>query len=678
MSYINKSASGWARRLLFCAILGLLGGSAWAGQSPYATTIIINGKVITADSDNPKDVTMAQAVAIQNNKILAVGSNEAIKKLSADWTEVIDAKGNTVTPGLIDTHSHLYDTSLGFPWVVQSMPELLEIHLHGNNVDELTSLTKKAIAARRNQVKKGEWIRVGLAPAEVAVKTFGKTITRAVLDALAPDNPVLVSTRGGSVQNTKSIEAFESYYDVKLDPAYWKVDRKLGWSPEYTDFTRCSSIDLIAGTRKNMDKYIRGYFQVMQVNAQIGVTTYKTHIQCEKGWDASVHLGRNHLMPIRLAWANRWMQPFNPRIEETYRRIGDWTGDGSKFLFSIGSSVGGIDAGGVGWCTDIPAKSKAIKAREECPPAPEGVDLPFITKRTKEGNLGIATNRGRRVEHFVTLVKDAADDRLTGIPGWHTSGEGTLELMQKTYQHYMSDKRLRQLRIESDHCHTVTPAQIQVAARLNWTFSCDISSTPTKVLKQGYGEEYLSRTTPVGMMLKAGVRTVISEFSSQGHVRHSAFEDGKAWITGVTSDGVTWGVPESRVPDKMTLLLMMTRWGAYPLWKNRELGSIEVGKTADIVILNGDYMATPASKLDTLVPLMTMVGGQVDYEAPGLRGNTLRFNPDSADWTVVKKTPTDIWRWKDGAPCIPSFLSGAAEGDCSTGPIDRETAQAGQ
>jgi len=141
-------------------------------------------------------------------------------------------------------------------------------------------------------------------------------------------------------------------------------------------------------------------------------------------------------------------------------------------------------------------------------------------------------------------------------------------------------------------------------------------------------------------------------------VRSSAFEDGVEWLTGLTSDGVQWGVPESRVPDKMTLLLMMTRYGAYPLWKEDELGSIEPGKTADIVILNGDYMETPAKNLDDLVPEMTMVGGQVTYEDPSLRGNTLRFNPDSADWTIEKKTPTDIWRWTK-TPSIPPFLSGA-------------------
>ena len=67
-------------------------------------------------------------------------------------------------------------------------------------------------------------------------------------------------------------------------------------------------------------------------------------------------------------------------------------------------------------------------------------------------------------------------------------------------------------------------------------------------------------------MLKAGARVVISEYGIQGELRDSPFEDGVMWLTRKI-DGETWGVPEEAVPDRMTLMLMMTRWGAYPLWR---------------------------------------------------------------------------------------------------------------
>ncbi|MEE9136111.1 MAG: amidohydrolase family protein [Gammaproteobacteria bacterium] len=631
-----------------CALISV----AHAGTSPYAETVILNGMVITADSDDPEDISIKQAIAIAGDRIMAVGSDEEIKQLIAAWTEVIDAKGNSVIPGLIDTHNHIYETSTGFPWVIRSMPEMMEINMRSESGEQLVANLEKAVAARARQILTGQWIRVELNPASVAVKVFGKTITRDSLDRVGPKHPVFVRTRGGSVLNSMAIQAIEDYYGNTLPDEYWMEDRELGWSGEYTDFSRCIGVDLIANASGNFDKYIKGYFEVMQANAQIGVTTHKTHLQCEGGFSASAHLARNDMLPIRLAWGHRWMQPFNPRIKETYRRIGDWTGYGSDFMWSIGSSVGGIDAGGVGWCTSIPADDR-IKSREQCPPAPPGVEVKAITE------INTVRNRTRRTEHLTTLAQLAADGRITGIPGWHVSGDGALELLFQTYRATgMSDEKIKTLRIESDHCHSVTQDQIKMAVRLGHTFSCDATDTPTKVLKEGYGEEYLTLNAPVASMLKAGAHVVISEYGIQGELRSSPFEDGVMWLTRKI-DGETWGVPEEAVPDRMTLLLMMTRWGARPLWKEHNLGSIEPGKFADIVILNGDYMAGPDEDLDKLTSVMTFIGGQIAFESDELRGNTLRFNTDSADWTFVQNTPTSIWRWQE-APVLPPFLTGAA------------------
>ena len=198
------------------SVMSLLAATAQAAPAPYAETVILNGKVITADSDDPQDITMAEAIAIYGDRIMAVGSNEDIRKLIADWTEVIDAKGNSVIPGLIDTHNHIYETSTGFPWVVKSLPELLEIDVRANTEQELADILHKAVAARANQVEDGTWIRIRLNPAEVAVKTFGDEVTRGSLDEVGPDNPVFVSTRGGSVLNTKAIEAVEGHYGNSL------------------------------------------------------------------------------------------------------------------------------------------------------------------------------------------------------------------------------------------------------------------------------------------------------------------------------------------------------------------------------------------------------------------------------------------------------------------------------
>lgn len=621
--------------LLVSGLLGL--SQAHAGPSPYATTVIINGKVIAADSDDIKKIGFYEAIAIQDNEIMAVGSNAEIKKYVADWTETIDAKGNTVLPGLIDTHNHLYENTLqAFPWVLNTIPELLQIDLSAKSEEEMIDLALKASVARSKQIPAGQWIQVNLAPARIAVNVIGKKITKKILDEQIPNHPIFMSTRGGAVYNTAGIKSIEARFRNPIPDDFW-IDKVAGWSGDYTDGPRCIRGDVIVADAHRENEYTKGYLEVMQLNAQTGLTTHSTHIQCENGFNASVHLDRNHLMPIRLSWGHRWMQPFNPRITETYWRIGDWTGYGSNMMWSNGSSAGAFDGGGVAWCTSIPAKTPELKKRELCP-----------TPESSTANM-------RRLEHYKVLVELAAAGRQTGIPGWHMAGDGALKFFQdELMKSGMSLKKLHSLRLQTDHCHSVTQDQIKLAARIGQTFSCDATEVPSEVLKADYGDEYLTLNAPMGSMLKAGIHALISEFGSQGEIRYSPFEDGVAWMTRKIN-GDDFGVPEEAVPDRLTLLLMMTRWGAYQVWKENNIGSIEPGKWADIIILNGNYMDVAVEDLDTLRPIMTMVDGRIVYEDEPLRGNLLRFNtdPDKAKWEIKKSTPTSLWRWPETGPVIP-------------------------
>jgi len=636
MNRLTVIGPGRFCRALFIVLVGILvNGVAFAATSPYATTMIINGKVITADSDNINDISFHEAIAIRDGEIIAVGSNAELQKYKADWTEIIDAKGNSVLPGLIDTHTHLYEGTLqNFPWVFKSIPELLQVLLSASSPDEMLKVLESAVKARASQIPAGQWIQVELNPAQIAVQVIGHTLTKQWLDKVSPNHPVFVSTRGGAVYNTLGVKSIEARYRVPIPDDFW-INESIGHSGDYTDGPRCVRGDIIVPAANRVHEYNKAYLEVLQLNAQTGVTTHSTHLHCEGGFNASVHLDRNDLMPIRLSWGHRWMQPFNPRVKETYWRVGDWLGYGSDTMWSNGSSAGALDGGGVAWCTTLPTKNPEHKKRELCP-----------TMESSPSNM-------RRREHMETLVELAAVGRQTSIPGWHWSGDGSLDyLFNAIEKSGMPLEKIRSLRLQGDHCHTVRPDQIELASRYNMAFSCDSGLTPSEVLAEDYGEEYLTYTTPVASMLKAGVRTMISEFSSQGEIRHSPFEDGVDWLTREI-DGKPFGVPEEAVPDRLTLLLMMTRTGGYALWKQDKIGSIEPGKWADIIILNGDYMGVEVEDLDTLKPIMTMVGERIVFEDRSLRGNMLYFNPESGEWDISQKTPTSIWRWKDGVPQVP-------------------------
>ena len=103
-------------------LAALVTGAVWQGhpsaQSPAAADLVlINGTVLTVDARD----SIAQAVAVAGNRIVAVGTTDEIKGRIGASTEVIDLRGRTVTPGLIDTHVHfteadaLFTVDLGDP-----------------------------------------------------------------------------------------------------------------------------------------------------------------------------------------------------------------------------------------------------------------------------------------------------------------------------------------------------------------------------------------------------------------------------------------------------------------------------------------------------------------------------------------------------------------------------------
>ena len=97
---------------------------------PSADLILLNGKIITVD----KNFTIAEAVAINKDKIIAVGSNKEIRKLANKQTKIIDLEGKTVIPGLIDAHAHPELAS-----VSELDQEIPDVHTIG----ELLELDKK-------------------------------------------------------------------------------------------------------------------------------------------------------------------------------------------------------------------------------------------------------------------------------------------------------------------------------------------------------------------------------------------------------------------------------------------------------------------------------------------------------------------------------------------------------
>ena len=155
-------------------------------------TILTNGKVITVDDQ----FSIAQAVAVRGDRIVAVGTNQDITRLAGPTTRRIDLRGRSVVPGFIDNHAHFQEE--GAYWT-------LELRFDG--VDTRKQALEM-IRAKAQAAGPGKWVYNlgGWSPDQFADDK--KPFTRDELDQVAPNNPVFLQfTRSEKYLNSKAIDA---------------------------------------------------------------------------------------------------------------------------------------------------------------------------------------------------------------------------------------------------------------------------------------------------------------------------------------------------------------------------------------------------------------------------------------------------------------------------------------
>lgn len=172
------------RRLLF--LIALL--QPWSGQAEPADTVFVNGNIYTVNEAQPH----AEALALRGDKIVFVGSNEEAKKQAGAKTRTIDLRGKTVLPGLTDSHYHLLGAG-----------ERLE-NLSFENVASKEAFLSR-LRNRVNEVGPGKWVT-----GRGWIETFWKPPvfpTKEDLDKVAPLNPVFLERADGhgAVANSKAL-----------------------------------------------------------------------------------------------------------------------------------------------------------------------------------------------------------------------------------------------------------------------------------------------------------------------------------------------------------------------------------------------------------------------------------------------------------------------------------------
>ncbi|OFV97791.1 MAG: hypothetical protein A3F68_13030 [Acidobacteria bacterium RIFCSPLOWO2_12_FULL_54_10] len=603
----------------------------------YPEVIVVNGKIYTIDGQ----MRQVQAMAVRSNRILALGTNDEIRFLAGPQTQVIDAKGRAVLPGLIDGHTHPYlwgsEHWFGAEGEATSKkyndPQLKYTAALGNTEAEVLRSIEQGIRNRAQEMGPGKWIMMKVFGGKsipesrrIASPLFASLgssapITTQFLDALAPNNPVsLIATEaiGPSQNNTKAKQ---------------EMDRIVGY--EATGIIARTVIPfeiLMRGRWKEQAEILKQ--EMLECIAEAGVTTFGDRFDrstlITKAFNV---LHQNDDMPVRFAYyvpgAGNIVSKYDkdkPEITDAIIRAfsqetGDFRGIGGDYFWNAGITNEGWE-GGLTCTTATPlpnvaaqgtGRSVADGVRLDCAKAAINYDEKTGYKSVKAGlqsGLRIAFMHGYSDGTYDALFKMLSDEV--------TSGRMTLE-------------EIRALRVSTEHNPIIRPNQFADFAKYNvmpafngYQVQGDIKGG---AFLKSYGEQYMNWMAPMKSMADAGVRVVFNTDAHLGknipvHYKDMDYPeqwDGTIWgfmeffaTRTMPHDGITYARGEAL--DKERLMKSATIWGAEGAMNEKNIGSLEVGKLADFIVIDKDYFTIPADDIGSIKTILTAVGGKVMYK----------------------------------------------------------------
>lgn len=563
-----------SQKFLILLVFVCLGVSVPVVNAQQPDHVFLNGKILTVDAD----FSVVEAIAVVDGRISAVGTNANIRQLAGSGTTQIDLKGRTVIPGLIDNHMHYMRGASRWRFEAR--------------IDGATS-RKKALEIISNKAKQagpGEWVFVlgGWSEQQFADAPGGFTTEE--LDAAAPDNPVFV-------QKSYSRTYMNSLAEKELSQSggtgggntgggnrsnrqgnTGNSGRSTGRTQGNGSQTGRSSSRRSGGARTVINQATRfvparsdeervddmSYFNSV-LNRHGLTTVYDVGRASDGNFDPVQTLASNGDLTLRVFHSLRY-QANNPleaseavrMIKSSKPRSGDdWFG-----LIGIG----------------------------------EHTYNPLHDSSMRQSFYGDDV-----WAQFDKLAITAAEG------GWHihehAQRDSTAARMLDIAERINKIHPMKDLRWTIAHCDLISRESIERAKELGMTLAIH-----NKTAKPAVDDR---DSPPVSWMEESGIvwglgsdSTVVSTINPF----HSLW-----WVTSgkVFPSKISIRTPVSR----QAALVAHTRSNAFLMFKEKNLGSLEVGKWADLVVLDRDYMTVDVDEIRDIKPVKTIVGGKIVYDS---------------------------------------------------------------
>ena len=573
-------------RSVSLACLFISAGASLVAQQPRADLILVNGRILTVDSAD----RVVQAVGISGNRIVAVGTNAEVERAASPNARRIDLAGRAVTPGLLDAHDHFSGGGAERLYVLDlSYPNVKSI------ADVAAAIRTKAVA-----LGKGAWIQGrGWDEGKLAER---RVLTAADLDAASPDNPVVLTQTTGHyvVANSVALRMAGLTKDTR-DPPGGTIDRNPDGTP--TGLLRENAAGLVrrlvpSRSAAETEAGIRDFAKAF--NAE-GMTGLKDPGISTEAWNTYKKVERDGALTVRVfaLWSGgRSVAAAQRVIAEHASTTKPYEGTGDDHVI----------AGGVKLYIDGSGGARTAWLYDDWNKDYRGVDT---------GNRGYPTSNADTIRMLIRMYHDAGMHVAV-----HSIGDRGIDWVVDTYDQAMRENPKKGLRHAIIHSNIPTDHAIDVMARLQHEYDAGYPE-PSATFSWWLGDTYAGNFGPTrslrlnpfhtfrakDMIWANGSDFSVTPFAARYGIWAAIAREPLLGVYGKDPFGRAESV------DVHAALRAVTIWAAHQMFLEKKIGSIEVGKYADLAVWDRDFYAIPSDRIKDAKCLMTIFDGKIVFDA---------------------------------------------------------------